>query len=121
MSAKAPEPEAEDKDGLGQIEETKPKARVKIEHTQAPDDAIPAEALLITDTKAIKFWKRKMKKKCAFLDRSDDIYEINILDNQGKVKRCRYTEDPDESLPPELQDASAEDTVTENLSQLVSR
>ena len=94
MSAKVLEPEAEDKEGLGQSEDTVPKAQVELTHSQAPDDAIPAEALLITDEKAIKYWKRKMKKKCTFLDRSDDIYEINIVDNQGKAKRCRYTEDP---------------------------
>ena len=52
---------------------------------------------------------------------SDDIYEIQIADAQGNSKRCRYTENPDEVLPPMKPGFVADDTVTENLSQPVSR
>lgn len=67
-------------------------------------DTIPEKVLVITGEEAINYLTKKMKKKnisleATFQDRSDDIYEIDIANAQGKTKICRYTEHSNEVLP----------------------
>ena len=76
---------------------------------------------LVRGPEAIKYIKKKLNKKRIYQDMSNDIYEIGIVDSQGKTKRCRYTENPDEVLPTMEHGFVMEDTVTENMSQPVLR